>query len=118
MLISRSRYRRKNMMNEFRRGISDAGWGSFWSECLEDRSTRIRGSAHKENRNVESRLASVGIFCSLRTSSLGDVAGSFANSVEASCVVRASVSSAKTYLPLKVIASTCDELVVREASSL
>jgi len=48
----------------------------------------------------------------------GDVAGSFANPIEASCVVRASVSSVKTYLFLKVIASTCDEPVVREASSL
>ena len=48
----------------------------------------------------------------------GDVAGSFANPVEASCVVRASVSPAKTYLFLKVIASTCDEPVVREAPSI
>ena len=32
--------------------------------CLEDKSGRLRGSAHKENRNVQSRLASVGIFCS------------------------------------------------------
>jgi hypothetical protein len=48
----------------------------------------------------------------------GEVAGSFANSVETSCVVRASVSSAKTYLLLKVTASTWDELVVREAPSL
>jgi hypothetical protein len=80
--------------------------------CLEDRSGRFRGSAHKENRNVQSRLASVVI------RKKGDVAGSFANPVEASCIVRASVSSVKTYLLLKVIASTCDEPVVREASSL
>jgi hypothetical protein len=48
----------------------------------------------------------------------GDVAGNFTNPVEASYIVRASVSSAKTYLVLKVIASTCDEPVVREAPSL
>jgi len=35
--------------------------------CLDDRSGRLRGLAHKENRNVQSRLASVVMAsCSLR----------------------------------------------------